>query len=41
MDGIKEHEKFIQLSKETKFKMKVMDVQVSRQAREISKQIAL
>ena len=41
MDGITEHEKFIQLREETKSKMKVMDVQVSKQAREISKQIAL
>jgi hypothetical protein len=40
MDGLKEHQKFVQLCKETDSKQRVMDVQVSRQAKDISRQMA-
>ena len=41
MDGIDEHQKFLKVYEQTKSRMRVMDVKVSKQAREISKQIAM
>jgi len=40
MSEFKEHKKFVRLSKATNSKLRVMDVQVSRQAIEISRLLA-